>query len=59
MSLMDRALLWFVRIWVGVAIDRVADLYSPFNLINWLMEVVLISPALGAYAWLEQRRKSH
>jgi membrane protein implicated in regulation of membrane protease activity len=75
---MDRALLWFVRIWIGIAIainviavagffmsaqgfwdgwHKVAEIYSPFNLINWLAEVVLISPAVGAYAWLERRRK--
>lgn len=37
--------------------QRVADIYSPFNVINWLMEVVLLLPAVGAYAWLQRRRK--
>jgi hypothetical protein len=38
-------------------IDRVADVYSPFNIINFMTEVVLFSPAIGAYFWLEYRRK--
>ena len=29
---------------------------SPFNLINWMAEVVLISPALGAHYWLQKRQ---
>jgi hypothetical protein len=77
-SLVDRTLSWFVRVWVAIAIavnvvavaglltgahgswagwQRVADVYSPFNPINWLMEVVLLSPALGSYVWLQRRRK--
>jgi hypothetical protein len=75
---MNRALLWFVRVWVGIAIavnviavagffmsahgfwdgwHRVAEIYSPFNLTNYLMEVALLSPAIGAYAWLQRRTK--
>ena len=37
--------------------QRVADIYSPFNVINFIMEIVLISPAIGAYLWLKRRRK--
>lgn len=35
---------------------RVTEIYSPFNVINWLSELVLISPALGALYWLERRQ---
>lgn len=76
---MDRALLWFVRVWVALAIavnviavagffmgahgfwdgwHQVAEIYSPFNVRNWLAEMVLLSPAIGAYAWLQRRRKN-
>lgn len=75
---MNRALLWFVRVWVGIVIavnvisvvgifggahgfrdgwQQIAEIYSPFNLKNYLLELVLVSPAIGAYAWLERRRK--
>lgn len=74
----DRALIWFIRVWVALAIlvnaaaivgffvgahsfwggwQRIADIYSPFNLINWFAEIALISPAFGAYLLLERRRK--
>lgn len=75
---MDKALTWFIRIWVALAIlvnviaiagfimgaptigegwARVQDIYSPFNVINYILELVLVSPALGAYFWRERRRK--
>lgn len=41
--------------WGGLG--RVQHTYSPFNIVNWIMEVVLLSPALLA-AWLLERRKS-
>jgi uncharacterized membrane protein len=41
--------------WGGLG--RVQDTYSPLNIFNWIMEVVLLSPALLA-AWLLERRKS-
>lgn len=37
--------------------QRVGDTYSPFNVINYVMEILLLSPAIGAYFWLERRRK--
>jgi hypothetical protein len=40
------------------ALNEVAEIYSPFNVINWLLELVILSPALGAYVWRERRRKS-
>lgn len=32
--------------------------YSPFNIINYLLILALVSPALGALYWLDKRRKS-
>jgi len=75
-SAMDKALTWFIRIWIALAfgvnvvaiagmfmasgfwegLSRVQDTYSPFNIINYVMEVVLISPALAAFWWQERRR---
>jgi len=74
---MDKALTWFIRLWLGLALlvnlaavaglmltapgfwaglGRVAEIYSPFNVINYLAELALLSPALGAYLWREKRR---
>ena len=75
---MDRALTWFIRVWVALAIavnvlaiigfvtssetgwqawQKIIDTYSPFNVINYALELVLLSPAIGAYIWRERRRK--
>jgi hypothetical protein len=35
---------------------RVTEIYSPFNVINWLAEVALFSPAIGALYWLQRRQ---
>jgi hypothetical protein len=35
---------------------RVTEIYSPFNVINWIAELVLISPAIGALYWLQRRQ---
>jgi hypothetical protein len=40
--------------WAGVG--RVQEMYSPFTLSTFLINVVLSSPAIGAYAWRERRR---
>jgi hypothetical protein len=40
------------------ALQEVQEIYSPFNVINWLLELIILSPALGAYVWRERRRKS-
>jgi hypothetical protein len=42
----------------GQALQEVQEIYSPFNVINWLLELVILSPALVAYVWRERRRKS-
>jgi hypothetical protein len=35
---------------------RVTETYSPFNVANFIMEVVSLSPALGAMYWRDRRR---
>jgi hypothetical protein len=40
--------------WAGLA--SVREIYSPFNVINYFFEVILISPALGAHYWLRKRQ---
>jgi hypothetical protein len=42
----------------GQALQEVAEIYSPFNVVNWLLELLMLAPALGAYVWRERRRKS-
>lgn len=42
--------------WDGLS--RVQDIYSPFNIFNWIMEVLLLSPALLAAWWLDRRKHS-
>ena len=39
-------------------LQEVREIYSPLNVINWLLELVILSPALVAYVWRERRRKS-
>lgn len=41
--------------WGGLS--RLQDTYSPFNIFNWIMEVVLLSPSLLAAWWLERRKQ--
>lgn len=36
-----------------------AETYSPFNVITYVMELVLLSPAIGAYVLRERRRAKH
>ena len=38
-------------------IAYIQEIYSPFNVINWIVVVVALSPAIGAYYWREKRRK--
>jgi hypothetical protein len=37
----------------------IAETYSPFNLITYVMELVLLLPAIGAYVLRERRRARH
>jgi len=36
-------------------ISFIQETYSPFNIINWLLNLVLLLPAIGAYYWLGKR----
>ena len=40
--------------WDGLT--RVRETYSPFNISNFVMEMVVLSPALGALYWRDRRR---
>ena len=40
------------------ALQKVKEIYSPFNVMNWLLELLILSPALVAYVWRERRRSS-
>ena len=40
----------------GGGISYVQEIYSPFNIINYIISVVVLSPALGAYLWRDKRR---
>jgi uncharacterized membrane protein len=42
--------------WGGM--QKVWDIYSPFNIINWVVELATLSPAIGAYFWRERRRRN-
>lgn len=42
-------------LWSGWS--RVADTYSPFNIVNWLLNVLLLLPAIGALYWRNKRRE--
>lgn len=42
--------------WAGIA--KVWDIYSPFNVVNWIAEVVALAPAIGALIWRDRRRAS-
>lgn len=41
--------------WGGIG--RVQETYSPFNIGNFIMEIVLFSPALLASWWLQRRQQ--
>lgn len=34
----------------------IQETYTPFNVINYTLSVVTLSPAIGAYYWREKRR---
>jgi hypothetical protein len=39
--------------WDGMS--RVWEIFGPFNYINWVAEVVLFAPGVGALYWRERR----
>lgn len=43
---------------LGEGWSQVRDIYSPFNVVNYIAEVALFSPALIAMRWRDRRRKT-
>ncbi len=37
--------------------QRMNDTYSPFNIVNFLTEMIALSPIFGAYYWREKIRQ--
>jgi hypothetical protein len=74
---MDRALMLFVNIWVGIivlamlvviigqfylhgfggGVSFIQEAYSPFNIANYILLLIALSPAIGAYLWKAKRSK--
>ena len=38
-------------------VSYIQEIYSPFNIINFIVMIVSLSPAIGVYYWRERRRK--
>jgi hypothetical protein len=36
--------------------QRLADVYNPFNVWNWVLNLVLLAPALALYSWRASRQ---
>lgn len=34
----------------------IQEIYSPFNIVNYIVMVITLLPAFGAYQWREKRR---
>lgn len=47
----------FIKNDFWTAVVEVQEWYSPFNIWNHGLNVILLSPALAAYMWLDRRRK--
>ncbi len=41
----------------GGGISYIQEIYSPFNVINYIVAAITLSPAIGAYYWREKRRQ--
>jgi len=39
------------------AFGKVIEIFSPFNIINYLFILILVSPAIGAYILVEHLKK--
>jgi hypothetical protein len=37
-------------------VSYIQEIYSPFNISNYIVAMVTLSPAIGAYCWREKRR---
>lgn len=42
---------------LGGGIEYIQEIYSPFNIINYILIVITLSPAIGAYYWRNKRRE--
>jgi hypothetical protein len=49
------AQFWFHGL--GGGISYIQEVYSPFNVTNYAVTLVMLSPAIGAYYWRENRRE--
>ena len=43
--------------WAGIG--SLAENYSPFNVTNWVVQLLALSPGLVAITWLHRRRRKH
>lgn len=41
----------------SAGLSRLGDIYGPMNPFNWFAELVLVAPAIGAFAWLQRRQR--
>lgn len=41
----------------GGGVSYIQEIYSPFNVVNYVVIVITLSPAIGAYYWREKRRQ--
>lgn len=37
-------------------VSYIQEIYSPFNVVNYIVSVVVLSPAIGAFLWRNKRR---
>jgi hypothetical protein len=42
--------------WTGMS--NVLDAFSPYNGVHFTAMVIAVSPALGAFLWLERRKRN-
>jgi hypothetical protein len=47
----------FIKNDFWAAVVEVQEWYSPFNIWTHGLNLILLSPAIGAYMWLQRRRK--
>jgi len=38
-------------------VSYIQEIYSPFNVVNYMFSVVVLSPGIGAYLWRKKRRE--
>jgi len=41
----------------GEGVSYIQEVYSPFNIANYILLLIALSPAIGAYLWKEKRSK--